>query len=55
MQGIFEKVPCTWGPSLTLICSKNAARTHILKGKEQLEEWVVKAYIFERFLQNNGL
>lgn len=51
----FEKVLCTWEPSVSLICLKNAAKTPILKGKELLEKWVVKAYIFERFLQNDGL
>lgn len=55
MRGISEKMPRTWEPSTSLMCLKNGAQTPVLKGKELLEKWVVKAHIFERFLQNNGL
>lgn len=31
-----EKMPCTWGPRISLMCFKNAAQT-VSKGKELLE------------------
>lgn len=32
-----KKMPCTWEPSISLMCLKNAAQTSVLKGKEPLE------------------